>query len=693
MITNSKSFKAFSLWGTIALISTFGSVAQEMETGRIIDLEGYTVLGGVKEIPIEFSELSKLQASITDTPRSLSILNRERIDTIGAQSIQDSLAYMPGVHAAPYGVDSRLDSSRIRGIQPLKYHDGFQSLFGYYNNTRSDIFTLEQVEVVKGPSGVLSGRGSLGGIVNTVSKLPKTETIREIELQYGSFNRTQLGFDFGGKLNESSSLLYRLVGVIRESDTQVDHVADDAIVFMPSLTWLPSDSISITLLANIQDNHGGQSLQFLPNEGALYGKPEVGTNTFVGEPGWDRYDTQQSAYSFFYKQQFGDDVTFTINARYTDAEADYKSHWVAYDGADPVIAEDGTVNRTIYDAPATSKAFVWNSSLVLEQTIAGMNHQLQLMVDAQDVTNDTDSYYGFAAGGRINIYEPVYGNLATVYPVYDTPADISDQIGFSIRDHITWDQWVLALGARQDKVKTHSSGSDTNAIDETATTGDVGVLYKFKTGINPYLSWAESFEPLGTTTGLDGSVLQLDPKRGTQYEAGIKYQPNGSKSLFTVAIFQMEETERPISNGQFVKQTNVDTQGFEFEAQTNWKDWYLQAGYSYSEALDGNENQIVAVPKHQGVFWATWKPETESLKPFQFGFGGRYLGKTWDGEDNWSTDSQLLFDAMVSYRWKWAKLRLNISNIADTSYVATTQGGRSYYGARRTVNLTSSFTF
>lgn len=690
MFTDSFIFKCARLVIIAGIVSN--SYAQE-DAENIVDLESYTVRGYTNEITDTFSNSSKLSVPVVETPRSLSIINRLRIEDIGALSIQDSLSYLTGVIAAPYGVDSRLDAARIRGVSPLKFHDGFQALFGSYNNTRTEIYTLEQIEVLKGPSSVLFGRGALGGVVNSVSKLPQFEKIQEIELQIGSFDRKQLAMDFGGKLTPSGSLLYRMVAVNRDSETQVDHIRDDVTVLMPSLTWQPSSNTHLTFLANFQENKGGQTLQFLPNEGTLLNGQQIPTSTFVGEPDWDRYDTKQKAYSFFFDHQFNDQLSISVNARYTDGEGDYKSHWVAYDGADPIIAIDGTINRTIYDAPASSEAFVWNARLDAHFSTGLLNHRLGVELDAQDVTNDTDSYYGWAAGNRINIYNPVYGNLATVYPVNDTPAEISEQIGFSIRDHMTYEQWILFAGIRHDKVKSHNAGSETKLIDESATTGDIGLMYQFKNGLNPYFSWAESFEPLGSTTGLDGSKLQLDPKRGTQYEIGLKYQPSGSKTLYTLSFFDLTEFERPISNGIFVRQEDVKTKGFEFEAQTNWKDFFLQAGYSYVDAHETNGYHIVTVPEHQFVSWFTYDPKEGLLKPFRVGTGLRYTGKTWDGTDSYNTEPVTLIDVMIGYDAGRTQIRLNINNLSDKSYVASTQGGRSFYGARRNISLTAKFTF
>lgn len=663
--------------------------------GDTVELSAYRVEEErvASEIADQLSSSSRLGDLTVTIPRSVVVVDRYRIEERGALSIQDTLGYTPGVLAGPYGHDSRLDSARVRGVDPLNFQDGFQSIFGYYNSTRPDIYTLEQVEVVKGPASVLYGRGALGGIVNVVSKLPQAEGRRELELQYGSHERRQIAADFTGALDADARWLYRVVGLYRESGSQVDHVSDDARVLMPSLTWIPREGTRLTLLGNIQENHGGQSLQFLPNQGTLLGGPRIPLHTFIGEPGWDRYDTQQDSLAVFFEHELNTVFAVTANARYTDGSADYKSHWVAYDGADPLIAADGTVNRTIYDAPATSEAFVTYATLAARFNTGDISHHLTLGFDSQDVTTDTDSYYGFAAGGRINIYAPVYGNLAPRGPIVDYPASITNQFGLFVQDRLAWNHWTLALGARYDDVRTHALGSTTPSIDETATTGDVGLLYQAPGGFTPYVSWAESFEPLGTATGLNGSTVQLDPKRGTQYEVGLRWQPTGTRTLFTVAAFDISEKERPLSNGVFVTQENVDTRGVEFEVQHRWQDFGVQAGYSYLNARDGNGFRINTVPSRQAVAWLNYEPTQGAWTNFRAGVGVRHNGRRWDGTDTLSAPAYTLLDFMIGYDFDRVRLQLNVNNAADKYFVATTEGGRSYLGAGRTVNLTAKYRF
>lgn len=646
-----------------------------------------------KEVADQLTTSRRLGDLTTTVPRSVVVVDRFRIEDRGAINIQDTLNYTPGITTGPYGFDSRLDATRVRGIDPLKFQDGFQSLFGFYNNTRADIYTLEQVEVVKGPASVLYGRGALGGIVNSVTKLPQAETRHELEVQYGSFDRAQIAGDFTGAIDADGTFLYRVVGVYRDSGTQVDHVSDDARVLTPSLTWAPRDGTRLTVLGNFQENHGGQSLQFLPNEGTLLPGQRIPVNTFIGEPGWDRYDTEQASYALFFEHELNDMFTVTANTRYTDGSSLYRAHWVAYDGADPLIAADGTINRTIYDAPGSSEAFTSYGTLAARFDTGPINHHFTAGFDTQDVTIDNDNYYGWAAGGRINIYDPVYGNLAPVGDVTDYPATITNQVGFFAQERMTYENWTLALGLRYDDVRTHSLGNPTPNIDDDATTGDIGLIYQAPRGFTPYVSYAESFEPLGTAIAFDGSVQQLDPKTGEQFEVGLRYQPVGTQTLFTFSAFNITEEERPLANGLFVTQTNVETEGVEFEVDSRWRDFRFQGGYSYVDAKDGAGNHLVTVPDHQATGWVTYEPREGAWQNLRTGVGVRYVGERWDGTDTLSAPAYTLLDFMVGYDFETVRLQLNVTNATDEYYVGTTDGGRAFLGAARNIILSAKYRF
>jgi len=129
----------------------------------------------------------KTNTPIVETARSISVETLQNIIDKGAIRLDDTFTYSAGVTGQTYGFATRGDWVKVRGLDVPQYQDSLQSLFGNYNNTRPDIYTLEQVEILKGPASVLYGKGSPGGLVNAVSKRPKDESKHEIVAEIGNF--------------------------------------------------------------------------------------------------------------------------------------------------------------------------------------------------------------------------------------------------------------------------------------------------------------------------------------------------------------------------------------------------------------------------------------------------------------------------------------------------------------------------
>ncbi|MEQ9317345.1 MAG: TonB-dependent receptor plug domain-containing protein, partial [Henriciella sp.] len=132
---------------------------------------------------------TKSATPIVETARSLSVETDDMFIDKGAASLSQILTYVAGVTAEPYGLSTRGDFPQSRGLELPRYRDSIQELFGSYNSTRADVYTIEQVEVLKGPASVLYGQGSPGGIVNYVSKTPRDTFGGELQAEIGNFNR------------------------------------------------------------------------------------------------------------------------------------------------------------------------------------------------------------------------------------------------------------------------------------------------------------------------------------------------------------------------------------------------------------------------------------------------------------------------------------------------------------------------
>ncbi|MEL7799730.1 TonB-dependent siderophore receptor [Idiomarina loihiensis] len=664
---------------------------------------------------------SKSDTPIIETPLSVSVLTEARIQDLGAVTVQDAIGYVAGLYNGPYGVDTRGDWAQIRGVAPVQYLDGLKSLFGNYNNVRVNPYSLGQIEVLKGPSSVLYGQGSTGGIINLVSKRPQAETEGQFWAQLGNYSRKQVAGDITGALNDDASLTGRFVGLYRDSDTQTDYVPDNSLVLNPSLSWHASEDTKITLIGNIQRNESGSSTQFFPWQGTLLPNEfgQIDSSTFVSEPGFDKYDTEQDALTAIVEHDINLDWSLRLASRYVDSRGDYNTMYSA--NWPPQFEDD---NRSferdayIYDNDSQS----WTSDFQLHGSLftGPISHDLVFGVDFQDAKTDSDVVSG--NGGYIDLYDPEYGlvtDLPTSAELPNAPSLTNHQLGLYVQDNMrVYEKWLISAALRRDRATNNPEVG--TVTEQYATTGRLGFMYLMDGGISPYISYSESFSPV---IGRDAFDNPFVPVEGKQWEAGVKYQPEGTEHLLTASVYKITEENRKTRVGEAqandpdivdrngeIQTGEVEIEGVELEAQLAWDSLDVYASYAYTDAVVSESNTVgeegatlSATPDQQASVWATYRPD--NWNGFKIGAGVRYVGNTSDGSayveqngavlnDPLETPSYTVFDAMIGYDWDNYSLSLDIDNLTDkTVLTSCLSRGDCFYGQQRTIMANFRYNF
>ncbi|MDP2561704.1 TonB-dependent siderophore receptor [Psychrobium sp. 1_MG-2023] len=658
---------------------------------------------------------TKNNTPIVETPVSVSVLTNERISALGAETIQDALGYVAGVYNGPYGVDTRADWAQIRGIAPLQYLDGLQMMFGSYNNARPNPYMLEQIEILKGPSSMLYGQGSTGGIVNLVTKRPSVETKGEIWGQLGNYDRKQIAGDFNTALTDDQNVLFRINGLVRDSGTQTDHVDDDSMYISPSIFWAISDQTQLTLLANLQKNKSGSSTQFFPHEGTIL-KAENGqidSSRFVSEPGWDRYDSEQKYLTAIIEHQLNDDFSINWSNRYMSSKAQTRTMFAWA----PKFQDDKrSFLRNISMSDTFAKTFTSDLQLHGDFITGDVEHSFIAGIDYQHVKTDRDRAYLRGAGGLLDIYNPVYGqvdDLPDNSVLRDAPSDLAKQVGFYVQDSFKIGQFVVNAALRHDQVEISPGKPSASEEDQSATTGRLGVLYSFENGIAPYISYSESFLPIFGSKPEEQGGGSFKPQSGEQVELGIKYQPQGTEHLVSAAIFDIKDKnrKRAVSPELVLQDGEVNIQGFELEAQLEFDQVDVYASYAYTTTENLSSHQpgrkgaeLAAMPDHMLSTWLTYRP-ADLLDGLKLGLGYRYVGETSDGTSNvvvngttmhkaLRTDSYDVIDMMIGYEFGQFDINLNVDNLTDEMNITSCLArGDCFYGQRRTVTANVRYRF
>lgn len=615
----------------------------------------------------------------------------------GAQSVAQALRYTPGVVAEQRGINTdSLEYLYSRGFQAETYLDGLRQPSpgqAGFNIISRDAYLIDHIESLRGPASILYGQTPPGGIFNIVSKLPQETPFNEIFFQTGSYGRVQGGFDTTGPLNDEKTLLYRVTGVGLNTDTQTDFVHQQRVAIAPSFTWKIDPATTLTVLASYQNDPDAGIYGFVPAAGTvLPGTVRIPRSMDLGEPSFDKYRKQEASAGYLFEHQFNDVFQFKQNLRYT-----YNDIYTQEAGPSgtPLTNNGTTLPRTAYINSGVLNSFTVDNEAIAKFYTGILHHEALLGVDYQNTQYDHYLYNGFVGGATtpsLNLVNPVYGvSIAAPNNMLATSTAINlQQTGIYGQDQIGIGNLTIVGGIRQDWATNQTVSFKTGAQtqqDSAATTGRAAAIYNFESGVAPYFSYATSFQPLA---GATDTGAPLKPTEGEQYEVGIKYQPPGTRSIFTVAAFDLRQTNVSVANtlyiGSITQTGEVRSRGIELEARTDLTN-NLQAiaSYSYDDVENTQATAAilgrapVGIPLNMASLWLSYDMPAAVAPGLKLSGGVRYLGDSWgDTTNSFKAPSFTLFDIGVQYDFgrRFAALRgvtgnINVTNLFDKTYVSS----------------------
>lgn len=643
---------------------------------------------------------TKTDTALLEAPQSISVIGRTEMDARGSLDLMDIVAQTPGVSVAAYGPDNRgWEYIALRGFpgNTSSYRDGLpQTQFGVIYRL-TEPYGLERVEVLRGPSSVLFGQGDAGGVVNRVSKAPLAEPVREIEVQVGSFDRRQLAFDVGGVLGDGDELRLRLVGVGLDSNDQDRYPSGDRINrtrihLAPSLRWQPTPATSLTLLGEFIKDRSGEDpyyANFVDADGQL-------RRVKYGDPSFSRFQQNQYSLGYQFEHAFQGGWMLRQNTRYTDIALERDALW-----GDALLGDGHTLSRSTRSWDDGLKQGSVDTQLQGSVRTGSAEHTLLFGVDWNHLQGTALRFRG--TGPNLDLLAPIYGMdvPAPRMPMADFNQEMN-QLGLYAQDQIRiGNRWVATLGVRHDRVTTNTTNRlsvQRIAQRDDAFSSRIGVNYLLGGGWSPYASYAESFLP---TSGVDARNNPFQPSRGQQMEAGIKYQPEGAKSLFTAALFDLRKTNVVTYDSITSDARQIGKQrsrGLELEAKGELaSNMNLTASYTWLDlkVVDSADVTEVGkipptVPKQTASLWLDYA----LAGGFGVGAGLNYVGERQNDEANTSAEGGFtLLAAMLRYdTGKW-RVALNVTNLLNHQYNTICYHGECYLGKERTLTVSAKYRF
>ncbi len=656
------------------------------------------------------SGATKLATPDIETPQSVSIVTREQFEEQGATSVRQAVSYTPGVYSNQIGASNRFDYIVLRGFSDGSldnvYLDGLK-MMGDTNSHSSlvvDPWFLDNIEVVRGPASVLYGRSSPGGIVALTSRKPSFDAGGEVKLFAGNNNQRGAAFDVTGALDDNDRVAARLSGMTRYADSQFGPLKEERYALMPSLTWRITDQTRLDLMAYLHRDPEGGSHSGLPYDGTVvphYGQ-KISNTFYEGEDDYDKYDRRENMVGYNIEHMFDSGWSVRQKLRYlhTDVELNqvYAAGWL----------NETELNRSYSGSDEKMSAITLDNQLDGSFDTWQVNHRLLVGIDYQDRSNNTTGYYG--AFPPIDAFNPVYGAKPDYINMYAREKHKLRQTGYYLQDQMSWDRFRITLGGRYDQVsisnidKQNGTRSD---LDKNNFSSRAALLYLFDNGVAPYISYSTAFTP---TSFADENGNLLEPMKGKQWEAGLKYEPEGLNSQFSASVFRINQTniatkEEPTDPYRSIGE--IESEGVELEAISQLTDSFrLQAAYTYTDirykksSPEEQGKRAVYAPRNQASTWLSYDVKNGPLAGLTLGSGVRYVnGITSDRQNTHTLPSYTLVDLAIGYDLtnigiKGLSTQLNVNNLTDKRYVAACNSlSYCYFGAERSIVGSVSWKF
>jgi iron complex outermembrane receptor protein len=653
---------------------------------------------------------TKTDTPLIKTPQSVSVVTREQMDMMQPTSVKEALGFTPGVMVGSRGSSNVYDAVYIRGfgsVNQNEYLDGLKLQGDYFNEASIDPYFLERAEVLRGPSSVLYGKSSPGGIVSLVSKRPTTEPLREVQFKMGTDSLFQTGFDFSDTLDDNGEYAFRLTGLAKDSNDQQDMAKVKRYAVAPSFSWQPDAHTNLTVYSYLQNDPNLGYYGWLPMQGTVQTAPygKLPTNFNEGEKSnFYSRQTRMVGYSFYH--DFNDTWTVRQNLRYMQLHTNQNNIY-----GNGVAADNVTLNRNYIVSNERLNNFSVDTQAQAKFATGEVDHTLLSGVDFMSMSNDIEGGWGVAS--TLNLANPQFGNDAKGTLNRTSKVDGQKQVGIYMQEQAEWNNWILTAGTRYDWAKSTVEDRVVDSYskqNDHQSTNRIGLNYLFDNGISPYVSYAQSFEP-NVGAGYDRKAFV--PSKGEQFEAGLKYMPKDKPVSATVAIYQLTKSNNLVTDvehaneGWYQQQTGeIRSRGLELEgkaalnANINLLASYTYTDAEYTEDTTNKGNTPAIIPKHMASLWGDYTFHETALSGLTFGAGVRYTGTTYGDEANtfkvpaytvWNT--VLKYD-LARFNLPGSSIALNVNNLFDKQYVSScfaTYG--CFWGAERQVVATATFRF
>lgn len=678
-------------------------------TGRRTALLTMPVLSEAIDVAAPAPEIAspKFTQPLLDTPRTVSVIPDEVFLAQGATTLRDVLRNTPGItFQAGEGGTAPGDVFSMRGFSSGNdvLLDGVREPGAY---TR-DAFNLEQVEVVKGPSSAIAGRGGTGGTVNLVTKTPKPESFTRAAFGAGTAGYSRATVDSNAPLDAIDGAAVRIAAMYTSAG-----VAGRDVVHNSSWGVAPSVSFGIGKPSRFTVAYQHLTQDNVPDYGlpwAAFDNPAVDQSSFYGLEGYDYEDTTSDIATATAERDLSEGWTLRNVSRWAD------------NFRDSAITAPRPPNRQLQQRRMDQSQLTNQTSVSGSFRTPGIEHDLVAGIEIGRESTLVRRQAQTTNQPQTNLVDPD-PRQRPVGPMpvnngnpEDTSLDLAGIYAFDTLQLGT--RWEMTAGLRWDvaEVDYTLTNVSTGAItrlgrEDRMLSWNTGVVFKPRANSSVYASYATSFNPT-VDAGAGGAAISdsptavnnvnLAPEKSRNLEVGGKWEAAGGRAIATAALFRTEKTNartRGATTEPFVLDGKQRVDGVELGLTGHLTErWSMLAAFAHLDS----EFVASANPLEEGAALA-FVPEnsfnvwTEGKLPrgFSVGAGAQFMDSVFRNATNTAeVPSYWLVNAMASYEMSAAlTLRLNVNNLADETYVDRVGGGHYIPGAGRSVVVSAELDF
>jgi catecholate siderophore receptor len=673
----------------------------------------------------------KIPLTVKDTPQSVNVVPRQLLEQQAITRLEDALKNVPGVTLNAGEGAARGDTINIRGFSAFNdfFLDGVRDAAIYVR----DPFNLDEIEVLKGPSATLFGRGSTGGAVNQVSKAPNLSPFDTLTADIGTNNEYRGVIDINQPIGSNAAVRLNAMGESSEVADR-DYVRNRRWGVAPEIAFGLGTPTTVTLayFHLSEDDRPDSGIPFINGAPA-----RVDRGNYYGLAS-DRAKSDVNIGTVRLRHDFSPNLSLSSTLRYAHYGFDYQFAApnfgsVASGGLGaPSATTPLSAIRVGRDAPDSSGVqtnLTGQVDLTARFHTGPLAHTLVAGFELARQTNDLNRFNN--PFNRNNnwipetpLLDPDPFQVKPAEPVTSTQDTVANSQAGYVTDTVAAGSHLdLIAGVRVDRFEA-------DYVQRTLTTGavlnlghtDVVASPRFAAVFKPtpweslYVSYGTSFDPSAEALTLTSKLANLGPVKATTYEGGSKTSVLDGRLLLTAAVFHTEvdnaQINDPDNPGLTVLQGNQTVQGFELGATGHiGPNLQVTAGYTYLDGkTSGNtgSNPVipysnVAIPNVARNAVNVWA-EYHLTRPWEIGAGLNYLDRrvaniVTPGVVPAVAPSYVVWSAMTSYRISpRLKLQLNVINLFNTLYydnIYYTSASENHVipGAGRTVKLTARANF